>query len=148
MHKVALITGAGRRRVGWHVAQSLAERGYALVIHYHTSAAEAAETVAQLAGRGVEAIALGADLADEGQVRQLVAASLEWFGRINVLVNAAAIWKAKPLEQVTAADVRQNFEMNTLGTFLCCQHVGLAMACRAKGARSSTSAIGPKQGLT
>ncbi len=63
MRKVALVTGAGKRRVGWHVLQALAERGYALVMHYHTSAAEAAETVADLAARGVEAIAVEADLA-------------------------------------------------------------------------------------
>ena len=51
----------------------------------------------------------------------------------DVLVNAAAIWQARPLEQVTADDVRRNFEINTLGTFLCCQQVGLAMAAQSEG---------------
>ena len=32
--KVALITGIGNRRVGWHVADALAARGYALVLPY------------------------------------------------------------------------------------------------------------------
>ena len=40
--KVALVTGSGKRRIGWHVAEALAARGYALVVHYHTSATEAA----------------------------------------------------------------------------------------------------------
>ena len=31
---VALVTGSGKRRVGWHVADALAARGYALVLHY------------------------------------------------------------------------------------------------------------------
>ena len=39
--KVALVTGAGRRRVGQAVARALAGRGYAIAIHYHRSAAEA-----------------------------------------------------------------------------------------------------------
>jgi pteridine reductase len=34
---------------------------------------------------------------------------------------------------VTAADVRFFFETNTLGTFLCCQQAGLAMARQAEG---------------
>src|SRR5262245_27382682 len=46
--KVALVTGSGKRRVGWHVANALASRGYALAIHYHHSAAEATETVGYL----------------------------------------------------------------------------------------------------
>ena len=38
---VALVTGSGKRRVGWHVAAALAVRGYGLVLHYRTSSAEA-----------------------------------------------------------------------------------------------------------
>jgi pteridine reductase len=49
------------------------------------------------------------------------------------LANCAAAWKSKRLEEVRAADVRGYFETNTLGTFLCCQHVGLAMVRQAFG---------------
>src|SRR5947209_19570829 len=59
--------------------------------------------------------------------------ALEHFGRLDVLVNCAAIWKSKRLEDVTAADVRLHFEANTLGTFLCCQHAGLAMVKQPEG---------------
>jgi pteridine reductase len=55
------------------------------------------------------------------------------FGRIDVLVNAAAIWEPKPLEQVTAADLRRHFEVNTLGTFFCSQRAGLLMVAQPKG---------------
>jgi pteridine reductase len=130
---LALVTGAGKRRVGWHVAQALAERGYALAVHYRSSAAEAQETVAELRGRGVEAEAFPADLADEVAVRRLVAAVRERFGRLDLLVNCAAVWKRKPLEEVTAADVRLHFETNTLGTFLCSQQAGLAMVGQETG---------------
>ena len=57
--KVALVTGSGKMRVGWHVAQALADRGYALAIHYQTSTTDAAETVANLQRRGLQAIAGG-----------------------------------------------------------------------------------------
>src|SRR5262245_52213018 len=131
--RVALITGSGKRRVGWHVADALGHRGYSLAIHYRTSAAEAQQTVSEFRQRGVEAIAIAADLADEGQVRHLVSETRQRLGRIDVLVNTAAVWKSRRLEEVTAADVRGFFEANTLGTFLCCQHAGLAMAQQQEG---------------
>jgi pteridine reductase len=131
--QVALVTGSGKRRVGWFVADALARRGCALAVHYRSSAAEAAETTASLRGHGVEAVAFQADLTDDGAVRTLVGAVLEHFGRLDVLVNCAAVWKSKRLEDVTAADVRLHLETNTLGTFLCCQHAGLAMVKQPEG---------------
>jgi pteridine reductase len=130
---VALVTGSGSRRIGRAVADALAARGYALALHYRTSAAEAAEAVSEYTARGVEAIALQADLADEAAVKHLVEQTLARFGRIDVLITAAAVWGRKRLEDVTAADVRCQFEANVLGTFLCCQHAGLAMVKQPEG---------------
>jgi pteridine reductase len=130
---VALVTGSGKRRVGWHVADALAARGFALAIHYRSSAAEAAEAVNAFRSRGVQAVALQADLTDEQTVGRLVDATLTHFGRIDALVNCAAVWKSKRLEQVRAADAREHWEANTLGTFLCAQHVGLVMTRQAQG---------------
>jgi pteridine reductase len=131
--RVALVTGSGKRRVGWHVADALARRGYTLAVHYHRSAAEAAETVAALRQHGVEADAWQADLADEQAARALVDGVLGRFGRLDVLVTCAAIWQRKRLEEVTAADVRRHFETNALGTFVCAQQAGLAMVKQAEG---------------
>lgn len=132
--RVALVTGSGKKRVGWYVADALADRGYALVIHYRSSAAEAEETVAYFGNKGVQAVAMQADLANEQAVYALVQSSLNQFGRLDVLVNCAAVWKAKKLEEITAHDVRAHFETNTLGTFLCCQQAGLAMVAQSEGA--------------
>ena len=130
---VALVTGSGKRRVGRSVAEALAGRGFAVVLHYRTSAADAAEAVDAFQRRGVAALALPADLGDEGAVRGLVDAALARFGRLDVLVNAAAIWEPSRLEDVTAADVRRHFEANVLGTFLCARAAGLAMVGQAQG---------------
>jgi pteridine reductase len=131
--RVALVTGSGKRRVGWYVADALAARGYALVIHYRSSAAEAAETIAYFQSKGVQAVALQADLTDESAVRSMMQEVLARFGRLDALVNCAAIWKSKRLEDISAADVRLHFETNTLGTFLCSQHAGLAMVKQPEG---------------
>jgi pteridine reductase len=131
--RVALVTGSGKRRVGWHVAEALAGRGYALAIHYRSSEAEAAETVEGLRSRGVDAAPFQADLTNEASVHKLIARALERFGRLDVLVNCAAAWRSGKLEDVTASDVRRYFETNTLGTFLCCQQAGLAMVKQPSG---------------
>jgi pteridine reductase len=131
--RVALITGSGAKRIGWHVADVLARRGYALALHYHTSATAAAESAQAFRGSGVAAEAFQADLRDEAAVSRMMRQTLDRFGRLDVLVNAAAVWNRKPLEQVTAADVRDHFDTNTLGTFLCAQQAGLAMVKQPEG---------------
>jgi pteridine reductase len=133
MPPVALVTGSGSRRIGRAVADALVKRGFALALHYRSSAASATEAVADFTARGVEAIAIPADLTDEIAVKNLVAQTLTRFGRIDVLVTAAAVWGRKRLEDITAADVRSQFDANVLGTFLCCQHAGLAMVKQSDG---------------
>jgi pteridine reductase len=131
--RVALVTGSGKRRVGWYVAEALARRGYHLALHYRSSGAETAETVAAYEKQGRKVVAFQADLTDESAVRGLVDQTLAHFGRIDVLVNCAAAWIRKPLEDVTAADVRFHLEVNTVSTFLCSQQVGLAMVKQPEG---------------
>jgi pteridine reductase len=131
--KVALITGSGKRRVGNAVATALADRGYSIALHYNRSAEEARQTVAQLEQKGVRAAAFQADVAREADVERLFGETLAFFGRLDVLVTAAAVWQSKPLEDVTADDVRRQFDVNTLGTFLCCRRAGLIMAEQPEG---------------
>lgn len=133
MGKLAIVTGSGKRRVGFHVARELARNGYDIAVHYRSSAREAVDSVAELKSLGIRAEPFRAELSDEQSVQRLVSEVISSFGQIDVLVNAAAIWKAKPLESVTAADVRENFEANTLGTFLTCQQVGLWMVAQRAG---------------
>ncbi len=132
-HPVAIVTGSGAKRVGNFIARTLATHGYRLVIHANQSRVEAEATVKDIQEAGGEAIALIADLTIESATREFVDAAQRHFGRLDVLVNSAAIWNPLVLEQVTAADVRANFEMNTLATFVCCQQAGLKMTAQPTG---------------
>jgi pteridine reductase len=131
--RVALVTGSGKRRIGWHVAEALAARGYGLVVHHRSSAREAAETVERYRAGGINAVALQADLTDEKSVHGLIDETLKRFGRLDVVVNCAAAWNRKRLEEVTAADVWHYFETNVLATFLCSQQAGLVMVHQPEG---------------
>jgi pteridine reductase len=129
---VALITGAGRR-LGNALGRALAADGYRVALHAHRSADGAESTAAELCAAGAQAIAIRGDLCDESAVRAMVGECRDRFGRLDALVNNAAIWSARPLEEVTATEVREHFDINVLGTFLCCQEAGLIMAAQEQG---------------
>jgi pteridine reductase len=131
--KTALVTGAGRHRIGNAVAWGLAKAGYRVAIHYHRSQEEAEQTVDEMTAAGFDAAAFQADVADEQQVNQMFDAVASRFDRLDALAATAAIWSPKSLEQTTAADVRKNFEVNTLGTFLCARRAGLMMVEQEEG---------------
>lgn len=123
----ALITGSGKKRVGFHIAEALAQVGYSIAIHYRTSEKDAADTVLHLSQFGGNHRAFRANLGNETEVKQMVADAKTAFGQIDVLINTAAVWGKQTLEEITADDVREQWEANTLGTFLMCQNVGLLM---------------------
>jgi pteridine reductase len=133
MVKVALITGSGKRRIGNAVAEALAARGYSIALHYNRSAEDAQESVAEFRRHGTQIEAFQADISQENEVERLFHHVIKTFGRLDLLVTAAAIWESKPLEKVTADDVRSHFEINALGTFLCCQRAGLIMVNQPEG---------------
>lgn len=130
---VALITGAGPARIGQVVAGALARRGYRLALHYHRSQQQAKEHADAYRREGVDVLLLQADISQEDDVKRMFGEVMETWGRVDVLVTTASIWSPRPLEQVTADDVLQNFRINTLGTFLCCQHGGLIMTHQGSG---------------
>ncbi len=132
-HPVALVTGSGAPRLGNTIVRSLAERGYHVAIHANSSRENAEETADELRADGGKAIVVQGDISDEQHVSRIVQEVTSNFGRIDALVNCAAIWDSKRLEDVKARDVRRHFDVNTLGTFLCCQHVGLSMVDQPNG---------------
>lgn len=130
---VALITGSGRRRVGNVVARALAEHGYSIALHYNSSEEAARESVEQFRDLGVDSEAYQANVAVESDVDTMFDQIIERFGRIDVLVTTASVWETGRLEEVSAEDVLRNFNVNTLGTFLCARRAGLAMCQQDEG---------------
>jgi len=129
---VALVTG-GAIRVGAAIVRELAARGYRLAIHANTSLNHAQELANELTDAGHIAAAFGADLRDEDATRAMIDRARRHFGRLDALVNSAAAWSPTPLATVMADDVRRFFEVNTLSTFICCQHAGQIMIEQPQG---------------
>lgn len=121
--QVALITGSGTG-IGRSAALMLADRGYDIVVNYSRSADDAARTVQEVESRGVRAIAIQADVADDGAVRRMVEETVDRFGGLNVLVNNAATTHFidhTDLEAVTEHVWNDILNVNVKGLFSCCR---------------------------
>jgi 3-oxoacyl-[acyl-carrier protein] reductase len=98
--KTAIVTGASRG-VGRATAVRLAEGGANVVVNYLSNDGEAAETVRMCEEKGVEAIAVQADVSEILQAMELAKATLEKFGRIDLLVCNAGVWDGAPIEDMS-----------------------------------------------
>lgn len=98
--KTAIVTGSSRG-VGRATALRLAEGGANVVVNYLSNDAEAAETVRLCEAKGVEAIAVQADVSEMLEARDLAAKAVEKFGRIDLLVCNAGIWEGAPIEDMS-----------------------------------------------
>src|SRR4051812_46093049 len=87
--RAAIVTGASRG-IGFAIAETLADRGYALTVAARKpeSLEEAAE---KLRGRGVEVESLALNMAADDAADQIVEKHRERFGRLDVLVNNAGV---------------------------------------------------------
>lgn len=130
---VALITGSGRKRIGNIVAHWLAKRGYDIALHYFSSREDAVETQQEIQAAGVQCEVFQTNVGKESEVETLTQQVFDRFGRVDVLVNTSSIWNTKSFDDLTADDLRRNFDINALGTFLCSRSVGLRMVEQETG---------------
>ncbi len=96
---VALVTG-GARGIGAACCRALAAEGLRVVVH-HRSSGEAAE---KLAAELPDALTLGADLGEPGEIDALIAALKEQVGRVDVLVNNAGLTRNAPTPSMKLED--------------------------------------------
>ncbi len=111
MSKVWMITGAGRG-IGADIAHAALQAGDRVV----ATARKLGQLQDTFAGIAPERIALiELDVANEAQAAPAVAQAVERFGRIDVLVNNAAYGLLGRLEEVSNADIAQQFAVNVHG---------------------------------
>jgi len=128
---VALITGGGSG-IGAACARRLAADGYAVV-------------VADIAGDRAEAVAVRADVSDEGSVGAMLASAAR-LGPLRAAVNCAAVPdNGGAIADCSFADWRRVLGVNLDGVFLCLRAEIRAMLAADRG--GSITSIGSVLGL-
>lgn len=140
---VAAVTGAGDG-IGWATATGFAQRGYTVCL-IDIDAGKAAERAREL-GNGH--LALGCDVANEVDVRGMVAQIGSQFGRLDALVNNAGIGSPHlPTTEQTLDSFEKVLKVHLSGTFLCAREAHSLLKASGAGAVVNVSSIAGVTGL-
>jgi NAD(P)-dependent dehydrogenase (short-subunit alcohol dehydrogenase family) len=108
--RAAIVTGASSG-IGLAIARVLGEEGFAV-----TMAARRAEklegAVAALAGEGLDVHGVAANVAEEAEIQQVVAAHRERHGRLDVLVNNAGVGIGAALGEIQTKRLDMQLDIN------------------------------------
>ncbi|MCO5099443.1 MAG: SDR family oxidoreductase [Burkholderiaceae bacterium] len=114
--RVVVVTG-GASGLGAATCAELGAAGARIVVA-DLAVERAQRCAAQLVESGVDAVAVGVDVADEAQVRRLFDAALGRFGAVDAVVNSAAIDVTAPISELSADDWNRIVRTNLGGVFL------------------------------
>ncbi|NPV92213.1 MAG: 3-oxoacyl-[acyl-carrier-protein] reductase [Firmicutes bacterium] len=138
--KVAIVTGAARG-IGLSIAQALGNAGATLVINDFGLGDAAHLAAADLSARGIETMAVTADVAVLEECEGLVKKTLDRFGRVDILVNNAGITRDKLLASMSEEDWDRVIAINLKGTFNCCKAVVRPMIKNKSGRVINISSV-------
>jgi 3-oxoacyl-[acyl-carrier protein] reductase len=115
--KSAIVTGAASG-IGRAIAVALSQEGCSLCLVDRAPLDKITAVVDAIAAAGGSALAVQADVADEGQVISALANAASQLGNIDIVVNNAGILIEKPLLETTAGDFDAVIAVNLKGSFL------------------------------
>ena len=113
--RVAIVTG-GARGIGKAISERLGAEGASLAI-VDIMKESAEETAAELRGKGMTAVAFGADVSKPKDADATVQAVLDELGSVDILVNNAGITRDTLMMRMSEADWDLVININLKGTF-------------------------------
>ncbi|MEN5089445.1 3-oxoacyl-ACP reductase family protein [Pseudomonas protegens] len=124
--KVALIQG-GSRGIGAAIVERLAAEGASVAFTYISSANKAQTLQDSIIAKGGKALAIQADSADAGAIRDAVNSTVQAFGRLDILVNNAGVLAVAPLDEFKLEDFDQTLAINVRSVFIATQEAARHM---------------------
>ncbi|MEO8574409.1 MAG: 3-oxoacyl-ACP reductase family protein [Pyrinomonadaceae bacterium] len=143
--KTAIVTGSSRG-VGRATAIRLAEGGANVVVNYLSNDVEALETVRACQNKGVEAMAVQADVSDMVSAQTLAKQTLERFDRIDLLVCNAGVWEGAPIEDMSEDLWNKVINTNLKSAWASTKACVPAMKKRSKGSIVMVSSTSGQRG--
>ena len=138
MRKVLLVTGGGRG-IGAATCILAAQKGWDVAVNYTANADAAQLVVKQIQDAGARAMAVQADVADEGQVLAMFKRVKAELGPLQGLVNNAGVIDVTArLDEMSMARWRRMFDVNVLGSMLCAREAVLQMSTKHGGQGGSS----------
>ncbi|WP_054956447.1 3-oxoacyl-[acyl-carrier-protein] reductase [Paenibacillus dakarensis] len=138
--QTALVTGASRG-IGRSIALALADMGANVAVNYSGNENAAAEVVSEIRAKGVEAIALKANVGISAEADGLVKQVLDTWGRIDILVNNAGITRDNLIMRMKEEEFDQVIETNLKGVFNCLKAVTRPMMKQRYGRIINISSV-------
>ncbi len=147
--RVALVTGAGTG-IGRAIAELFAREGAKVAVNYSQSRDAAEEVVSGIREAGGAAIAIGASVSADGEVRGMVDRIAQEFGRLDILVNNAG-WSTRiphdRLEDLTDEVWNRTFDTNLRGAFYCIRAAAPHLKKQEGGAIVNIASVAGMTGL-
>lgn len=118
---VAVVTG-GARRLGRHLCEVLAGRGYRVVIVYRSSEADAAGLVGDLLAQGAQARAIRADIGIRDDVQRVFEDVAATEGQVDLLLNNVGNYNPQDVTKLDPEVWDATLAANLSGAYYCCYH--------------------------
>jgi pteridine reductase len=116
--KVALVTG-GARRIGASIVKTLHQAGYKVLVHCHSSLAEAHSLAAQLNQQKPDsALVITGELTKVECAASLIEQANQWAGRLDLLVNNASVFLRSDPAEPNEQQWDQLFNVNVKAPYL------------------------------
>ena len=138
--RAAVVTG-GSRGIGRAICVALAKQGCNVVVNYCHGVDAAAETVAQCAAQGVQAVAVQADVSTAEGCKKLFEEAVNAFGRVDILVNNAGVTRDNLILRLSEEDFDKVLNANLKGAFLCCKEAARRMVRQRFGRIINLSSV-------
>jgi len=143
--KVAIVTG-GAGGIGKALALGLADAGADVVV-CSRQLQHLQPVVEEIKAKGKKAQAFAVDVVKESSVADLIKGTLDTFQHIDILVTAHGLAIRKPAESFPIDEWQQVMDVNTRGTWLCCQAAGREMVKQRHGKIVNVSSVRGRYGL-
>lgn len=134
--KVWFVTGASKG-LGLTLVKKLLSEGYSVAATSRNLNALTKEV-----GQTENFLPLEVDLVNEQSVAKAVAETVQTFGAVHVVVNNAGYGQIGTLEELSNAEVRQNFDVNVFGSLNVIRNVMPYLRKQGSGAIFNISSIG------